>query len=94
MKYLLTKEESEILFPGLKDMTKSMDEELVYYPIDQTGDKNLNWKGGITYDMESYTQTPEYKAKKRAYAEKYRKTPEGIRAIFKDSLFYEYISLN
>lgn len=49
--------------------------------IDQSGENNPSWKGGITYDMKAYYQTPEYKKRqqtpeRKEYHRKRQQTPE------------------
>ena len=53
--------------------------------IDTSGENHPQWKGGISYDMKAYRQTPEYKesVKKRqstpehkAYMKAYKQRPE------------------
>ena len=104
MKYLLENEinpiefclkegESEILFPGLKDMPKEIPEDAELHPP-QWGENNLNWKGGISLDKKAWTKTyyrkpevkakkksyrdrPENKAKKKEYNKEYKEIPEN-----------------
>ena len=42
--------------------------------IDMSGENNPMWKGGITYDMKAYYQTPEYKEWRKAY----NQIPENV----------------
>ena len=48
--------------------------------VDQSGENNPSWKGGITYDRKEYDrkrqQTPEYKELKKGYDKKRYATPE------------------
>ena len=48
--------------------------------VDQCGENNPNWAGGVTYDRQSYDrkrqQTPEYKEYKKKYDKKRYATPE------------------
>ena len=78
MKYLLTKEESEKLYPGLKDMPKGE------IPEDATQDlgfalgaDHLNWKDGISLDKKEYAkeyrETPENKVKAKEYQREYQR---------------------
>ena len=81
MEFCLKEGESEILYPGLIDMPKEKPTG-DYYPIDQTGENNLNWKGGfdrrkygIEYrqrrEVKAKRQTPEAKAKIKEYNDKW-----------------------
>ena len=53
--------------------------------VDQWGENNPLWKGGISYDMKEYQkeykkeykQTPEYKAYMKEYMKEYRQTPKN-----------------
>jgi hypothetical protein len=80
MKYLLTKEESEILYPGLRDMPKErISEDNFQYP-QLKGEGNPNWKDGISLDRNSYgkewRKKPEVIKYQREYQRKYCKTPK------------------
>ena len=48
--------------------------------IDQSGENNPNWKGGISYDKKEYNkhwwQTPQNKEKNRLYQREFRQKPE------------------
>ena len=49
--------------------------------VDQWGENNPLWKGGISYNMKAYLkeykQTPEYKAYMKEYMKEYRQTPKN-----------------
>jgi hypothetical protein len=86
MKYLLTKEESEKLYPGLKDMPKGeIPEDAIKDFVQLKGEGSSNWKDGVSYDIKAYykeyyqenkekyterEQTPEYKSKAREWRER------------------------
>jgi hypothetical protein len=40
--------------------------------VDQWGENNSQWKGGITYDQKVYNKSPERKAYIKAYSQEYR----------------------
>ena len=73
MKYLLTKEESEILFPGLKDMPKEIPEDSIEYDGFMFGEGNPSWKGGIALNRKAYRARSE----RKAYDKEYREKPEN-----------------
>tara|TARA_R110001583_G_scaffold182808_2_gene340945 strand:+ start:83 stop:490 length:408 start_codon:yes stop_codon:yes gene_type:complete len=71
MKYLLTTEESEKLYPGLKDMPKGEIPEDARKDFGQMkGEGNPNWKDGISLDRKSYRALPEQIAKRKEYRQR------------------------
>tara|TARA_R100000995_G_C3404134_1_gene86310 strand:- start:60 stop:485 length:426 start_codon:yes stop_codon:yes gene_type:complete len=71
MKYLLTKEETEILYPGLRDMP--IEQPTGEHNPPMNGAANTNWKGGIALDNKAYRARPE----RKAYDKEYRERPEN-----------------
>ena len=68
MKYLLTKEESEKLFPGLKDMPKGEITGELNPPM--KGESHPNYIDGRSEDKKAYRLRPEYKEYQKEYKEK------------------------
>ena len=100
MKYLLTEKESEIQYPGLKDMPLEIDD--INYP-QLKGEGHPNWKGGISLDKKKYmkgynkeyNQKPETISKRKEYEQTperkaYKKEYDKARYLMKKQLYYEH----
>ena len=77
MKYLLTKEESEKLYPGLKDMPKEKPTGDYSPNFGQTGENHPSWIDG-RFSLDKVGYMKEWREKNKDKIKSYRALPEQI----------------